>query len=117
MKKLFMIIFMFFMMTIPSFGAIVEKQLTATWEYPVTEEPYIASFEIRDQDGIVIASDIPANMRTSTSKVTINDEKVLAYALIVRGKDGTVSTPSNILIIQPIRHEIKGIGTFTIKLE
>lgn len=118
MKKLFYILFFTFtVLSGIASAAIVEKTMITSWTYPVEEEAYIASFEIHDQDGELVVGGIPANMRTSTAKVLIDEERVLAYTLIARGKDGTTSTPSNMIIIQPKHHEITGVGTFTIKLE
>ena len=98
-------------------AATVSKKLAATWTYPTAEEQYLSSFEIYDISGKLVAGGIPVTARTYTATVTIDDTAVLAYNLAACGKDGTVTTPSNILVIQPKRRDLVGVGTITIKLE
>jgi hypothetical protein len=119
MKKLFF--FLYLLILLPEAYAMagqVTRVLNINWVYPVAGEVDIAGFRVYNQDRVVVFDNIAPNLRTATNlQYTFDDTQVQAFHMVAIGKDGQITTPSNIGIFKPAMKPIAGVGTFTIELK
>jgi hypothetical protein len=107
----------FFIIARAAQAAQVSKQLTVHWTYPETDQAAITGFRLYNQAGDIVIADIPPAARQASAVYTYEDSAIQALHLVAIGRDGSVSTPSNIFLIPPRPTIIQGVGKITVELE
>lgn len=97
-------------------SAQVSKEMASQWSYQTADEADISGFRIYNQDRQVVIDNVAPNARTVKFTYTYDETVPQAFSMVAVGKDGRESSPSNTYVVSPPFRELKGVGTFTIKI-